>query len=130
MQQDSARRLIAGRYLGVRRYLGVPAPAGPSVATTFMPDHDLASALFAERHVTTDSASIVAPIGAVTKAPIVIVPLIIATFTLAVGSDTEVELSKRDFGFGSDRIPPVFGGCRETPHCASDGGDEWQFSHS
>jgi len=124
MQQDSARRLIAGRAVGV---LG---PAGPSVATTFMPDHDLASALFAERHVTTDSASIVAPIGAVTKAPIVIVPLIIATFTLAVGSDTEVELSKRDFGFGSDRIPPVFGGRRESQHCASDGGDEWQFSHS
>lgn len=43
-----------------------------SVATAHMPDHDLVAAQFADRHVATDSASIVVPTVNVKIAPIVI----------------------------------------------------------
>lgn len=43
-----------------------------SVATAQMPDHDLVAAQFADRHVTTDSASIIVPIVNVKIAPIVV----------------------------------------------------------
>src|SRR5262249_8966794 len=52
-----------------------------SVTAAHMLDHDLAAPLFADRHVTTGSVSIVAPIVAMTMAPIVR-PIIIATFTI------------------------------------------------
>src|SRR5260370_2398577 len=45
------------------------------VATAHMPDHDLAAALFVDLHITTGSASIVAPIVTVI-APIVIVAIV------------------------------------------------------
>jgi hypothetical protein len=93
-----------------------------------MPDHDLVAAPFADRHVATTSFSIpISPIVVATISPIVIVATIVATITLtAVWSNAEVKLSKRDFGFGRD----ISGGCRENPHCARDGGDKRQFSHS
>jgi len=95
-----------------------------------MLDHDLAAPLFADRHVTTGSVSIVAPIVAMTIAPIVR-PIIIATFTItpAVGSDAEVQLSNRDLGLGRD-IHSIPGGCRQNPRRARDGGDKRKFSHS
>jgi hypothetical protein len=98
-----------------------------------MPDYDLVAAPFADRHVTAGSASI----GAltVTIAPIVIA-IVITTVAVgsvsvaAVRSDAEVQLSKRNFGFGRDRIPSISGVCRNSPHCARDGGDKRKFSHS
>jgi len=101
-----------------------------------MPDDDLVAASFPDRHVTTGSISIVAPIVTATIAPIVIVAIVIATLAVdsvsvtAVRSNAEVKLSERDFGFGRDRIPSISGGCRESPHCARDDRDKWQFSHS
>jgi hypothetical protein len=99
-----------------------------------MPDHDLVATPFADLHITTGSTSIVAPIITVT-APIVIVAIVITTLAdsvslTAVKSDAGVQLSKRDFGFGRDSIPPISGACRDSPHCARDSGDKWQFSHS
>ena len=78
-----------------------------------MPDHNLVAAPFVERYFTTGPASIVTPI--------VTLP-IVSVLVETVRSDAEVPpLSKRDFGFGRDNIP---GGCRESPHCARDGGDK------
>src|SRR5215813_11267374 len=101
-----------------------------SVTAGRMLDYDLAAPLFADRHVTTGSVSIVAPIVAMTIAPIVR-PIIIATFTItpAVGSDAEVQLSNRDLGLGRD-IHSIPGGCRQNPRRARDGGDKRKFSHS
>ena len=99
-----------------------------SVATADMLDHDFTPAPFADRHITTGSTSAVAPI--------VIVPIEIAMFAAdsvavtAVRSNADIQLSKRDFGFGGDGIPSISGGCRESPHCARDGDDKWHFSHS
>jgi hypothetical protein len=82
---------------------------GPlSVATARMPDHDLVAAPFVKRYFTTGPASVVAPI--------VTLP-IISVLVEAVWSDAEA----RDFDFGRDSIP---GGCRESQHCARDGGDK------
>src|SRR5467141_2454963 len=96
------------------------------------PDDDLIAAPFADGHIATMVSASISPIIVVTISPIVIVPIIIATFTLtpAVGSDTEVQLSERDRRLGRDRITSTFGKCWESPHCASDGGDKRQFSHS
>jgi hypothetical protein len=100
-----------------------------------MPDYDLVAAPFADRHVTAGSASIVAV--AVTIARIVIATVIttiavnsISIAIAAVRSDAEVQLSKRNFGFGRDRTPSISGVCRKSPHYARDGGDKWKFSHS
>jgi hypothetical protein len=97
-----------------------------------MPDYDLFPAVFADCNIATSSASIVAPIVTQTVAPIVIV----ATFALAVsvvaaaGSDTEVQLSECDGRFGSNTRTSILGGCWKNPHCARDGSDKRQFSHS
>src|SRR5215467_13605326 len=101
-----------------------------SVTAAHMLDHDLAAPLFADRHVTTGSVSIVAPIVAMTIAPIVR-PVIISTFTVtpAVGSDAQVQLSNRDRGLGRD-IHFIPGGCRQNPRRARDGGNKRKFSHS
>jgi hypothetical protein len=96
-----------------------------------MPDHDLVAAPFADRHVATGSVSIVAPIVAVTIAPIVIA-IVITAFAIdsvsvtAVRSDAEVQLSKRHFGFGRDSS--VSGVGRQSPHYARDGGDSGNFT--
>jgi hypothetical protein len=79
-----------------------------------MPDHDFVAAPFADRHVTTGPAPIVAPIVTVTIAPIVIAIVITtvavdAVSVTAVRSDAEVQLSKRDLGFGRDDIPSISG---------------------
>jgi hypothetical protein len=100
-----------------------------------MPDHDLVAAPFADRHVTTGSVSIVAPIITVTIAPIVIATIVTAlavdsVSVTAVRSDAEVQLSKRHFGFGRDSIAFDSGVGRESPHCARDGGDKRKFRHS
>jgi hypothetical protein len=95
-----------------------------------MPDNDLVAAPFADRHVATAFASIT-----VTIAPIVIA---IVITTLAVGSvsvtairpNAEVQLSKRNSGFGGDSIPSISSVCRKSPHYARDGGDKRKFSHS
>jgi len=64
-----------------------------------MPDHDLAAALFADFHVATGAASIVAPIV------VVAIVAVDAVSLTAVRSDAEVQqLGKRDFGFGRDSI--------------------------
>src|SRR5215469_12714234 len=102
-----------------------------SVAAVHTPDHDLVAASLADGHVAT--AASISPVLAVAISPVVVIPIIIATFTvgpLAVGSDTEVQLSERDRRFRGDSITSVFGGCRNTPHYARDGGDKRQFSHS
>jgi hypothetical protein len=98
------------------------------VAPAHMPDHDLAAALFVDLHITTGSASIVAPIVTVI-APIVIVAIVAvdSVSVTAVRFNAEDQLSKRDFRFGRDSIS---GGCWESPHCTRDGGDKRQFSHS
>jgi hypothetical protein len=96
-----------------------------------MLDYDLIAPPFTDRHVTAGPASIVA----VTIAPIVIA-IVITTLAVdsvsvtAVRSNAKVQLSKRDFGFGRDSIHPISGVCRERPHCARDGGDKRNFSHS
>src|SRR5215475_1628932 len=103
-----------------------------SVATVHVSDHDLVAAPFADRHLTTVVSSI-SPVIVVTISPIVVVAIIIATFTvgaLAVGSDTDIQLSERDRRFGRDSITSVFGRCRKSPHYARDGGDKRQFCHS
>jgi len=92
-----------------------------------MPNHDLFAAPFTDGHVTTHAASIIAPIVNVPEGPIVVVAIVITVSVTAVSSYAEVQLGKRDFGFGRDSIS---GRCRDNPHCAHDGGDEWQFSHS
>jgi hypothetical protein len=98
-----------------------------------MPDHDLLAAPLADRHVTTGSVSIVAPIVTVTIAPIVIAIIITAVAVdpvsvTAVRSDAEVQLSKCHFGFGRDST--VSGVGRESPRCARDGGDKRKLPHS
>jgi hypothetical protein len=95
-----------------------------------MPDYDLIAAPFADCHVTAGSTSIVA----MTIAPIVIATIITtvavdSVSVTAVRSDAEVQLSKRNFGFGRDSIPSISGVCRESPYYARDGGDERKFSH-
>jgi hypothetical protein len=113
----------------------VQSAARRSVATALMPDHNLVAAPFADGHVTTGSVSVVAPIVTVTIAPIVIVATVVTTLAVdsvsftAVRSDTELELSERDVGFRRDCTTSISGECRESPHCARDGGDKWQFSH-
>jgi len=94
-----------------------------SVTTTYMPDHDVVAAPFADGHIATVVSASISPI---------VVPIKIATFALtpAVGPYTDVELSERDRRFGRDSITSVFGGCRKNPHCARDGSDKRQFSHS
>jgi hypothetical protein len=92
-----------------------------------MPDNYLVAAPFADRHVATASASIT-----VTIAPIVIA-IIIATLAVAsvsvtaIRSNAEVQLSKRNSGFGRDSIPSISGVCRESPHYARDGSDKRKF---
>src|SRR5262249_2307708 len=108
-------------------------PRSRSVATAHTPNHDLVAAPFANSHIATEVSASISPIIVVTISPIVIVPIIIiATFTLTptLGSDTDVHLSERDRRLGRDRITPIFGECWESPHCARDGGDKQQFSHS
>jgi hypothetical protein len=90
-----------------------------------MPDHNFVAAPFADGHIA--AASVSASI-----APIVVVAIIIATFAFpvdsvsvaAVGSDADVQLSKRDFRFGRDGITFVSGGCRKSPQCARDASDK------
>src|SRR5262249_27092241 len=103
-----------------------------SVATAHTPDYDLVAAPFADGHVATMVSASISPIIVVTISPIVIVPTIIATFTFtpAVRSDTEVQLSERDRRFGRAGITSIFGECWESPHCASDSDDKRQFCHS
>jgi hypothetical protein len=83
-----------------------------SVATAPMPDHDLVAAPFADRHVTTGSASIVAPIVTVTIA------------VTAVRSDTEVQLCKRNVGLGRDSIPSISSYAGNCRHRARAGGNK------
>jgi hypothetical protein len=94
-------------------------------------DHNLVAAPFADGHIATVVSASISPIIVVTISPIV-VPIVIATFTLtpAIGTGTEVKLSERDRRFGRDGITSVFRECWESPHCARDGGDKRQFSHS
>jgi hypothetical protein len=95
-----------------------------------MPDDDLVAVPFADRHVATAFASI-----AVTIAPIVIA-IVITTVAVgsvsvtAIRSNAEVQLSKRNSGFGRHRIPSISGVRRKSPHYARDGSDKGQFSHS
>ena len=75
-----------------------------SVATVLASDHDLVAAPFADGHLATAVSASISPIVVVTISPIVVVPTIIATFTLsvdslAVWSDTKVQLSERDRRF-------------------------------
>src|SRR6266849_2253362 len=98
------------------------------VAPAHMPDHDLAAALFVDLHITTGSASIVAPIVTVI-APIVIVA-IVAADSVSVTADrfnAQDQLSKRDVRSGQGSVS---GGCWESPNCTREGGDTRQFSHS
>jgi hypothetical protein len=95
-----------------------------SVATAHMPDHDLFAALLANFHVSTGSASIVAPI---------VILAIVAVDSVSVpipAVRSSAELSKRDFGFGRDSIPSIWSRRRESPYRARDSGDERQFRHS
>jgi hypothetical protein len=98
-----------------------------SVATSLTPDHDFVAAPFADGHIATVVSASIPPITAVTISPIVVVPIEIAAFTLAVnsfaavGANTEFELSERGGRFGNTS---VFGECRKSPHCARDGGYE------
>ena len=102
------------------------------VATTLMPNHDLVTALFMDLHITTRSASIIAPIVTVT-APIVIIAIVITTLADAVSVTAvrygAVQLSKHDFGSGRDSISSISAGRGESPRCAHNGGDKRQ-SHS
>ena len=68
-----------------------------SVTTTYMPDHDVVAAPFADGHIATVVSASISPI---------VVPIKIATFALtpAVGPDTDVELSECDRRFGRDSI--------------------------
>jgi hypothetical protein len=84
-----------------------------SVTTTYMPDHDVVAAPFADGHIATVVSASISPIIVAPVSPIV-VPIKIATFALtpAVGPYTDVELSERDRRFGRDSITSVSGGCR------------------
>jgi hypothetical protein len=68
----------------------------------------------------------------VTIAPIVIA-IVITTLAVhsvsvtAVRSDAEVQLSKRDFGFGRSSIPSISGVYGKSPHYARDGSDKRTF---
>jgi hypothetical protein len=67
-------------------------------------NHDLVAAPFADGHLATPVSASISPVVAVTISPIAVVPIIIPTFTLsidslAVWSDTEVQLSERDRRF-------------------------------
>jgi len=58
-------------------------------------NHDLVAPPFANRHIATAVSASISPIIVVTMSPIVVLPIIIATFALSVGSlavrsDTEV----------------------------------------
>jgi hypothetical protein len=65
-----------------------------SVATAHMSDHDLVAPLLAERHVTTGSASVVAPIVRVKVAPIVIVAIGIMTLAVDLVSFTASQVRR------------------------------------
>jgi hypothetical protein len=103
-----------------------------SVATVHAFDHDVVAAPFADGYLATAVSAPISPVIVVTISPIVIVPIIIATFTLtpAVRSDTDVQLSERDRRFGREGVTSVLGGCRKNPYCARDCSDKRQFPHS
>jgi hypothetical protein len=95
-----------------------------------MPDNDLVAAPFADRHVATAFASITVTIAPIVIAIVVTTLAVRSVSVTAVRSHAEVQLSKGDFGFGRDSTPSISGVCRESPHCARDGGDKRKFSHS
>jgi hypothetical protein len=100
-------------------------PAAQSVATVDASDHDVVATPFADGHLATAISASISPVIVVTISTIVIVPIIVAAFTLtpAVRSDTEIQLSERDRRLGRDRISSIFGKCGDSPHCARDSGD-------